>query len=331
MYERLPQKKVRCRLCAHGCTITDGGLGFCGVRRNKAGRLYALSYGNPVALHVDPIEKKPLYHFMPGSLSYSLAAAGCNFRCGFCQNREISQARLSDRIEEPAASVPAEKLVKDALCSGVRSVSFTYTEPTVFLEYALDIASLSKRHGLCNVFVTNGFMSAEALRMVKPVLDAANVDLKFFRDEAYRKICRGRLAPVLDSIRLMKELGIWVEITTLVIPGENDSDEELRDIARFIAGIDVNIPWHLSRFYPVFRYTGCHATPGETLHKAVEIGRRAGLRYLYAGNVTGWGNETRCFHCGELLIRRDGYRVRENRIVAGRCRSCRSALAGVFV
>jgi len=330
LYEKLENKLVHCFLCGHQCRIADQKFGFCGVRQNIDGILYTRVYGRPCALHIDPIEKKPLYHFFPGSTSFSIATIGCNFHCGFCQNWEISQATVRDGTAPDEQEVLPEEVVKAAIKNNCKSISYTYTEPTIFFEYAFDIAKLAKEKGLYNNFVTNGYMSKDALLMIKPYLDAANVDLKFFRDSSYRKICKGSLEPVLNSIRLMKKLNIWVEITTLVVTGENDSEEELRDIAQFIADVDKNIPWHVSRFHPDYKFSDRRATAEATLKKAQEIGYDAGLTYIYAGNVVGFGNDTYCHHCKKLLIKREGFSVLEYNIKSGRCAFCNTVIPGIF-
>jgi pyruvate formate lyase activating enzyme len=282
-----------------------------------------------IAAHVDPIEKKPLYHFLPGSKSFSIATIGCNFRCSFCQNWQISQSSFRDK--DPAGeSFSPEDIVKTALDNGCKSISYTYTEPTIFFEYALDTAKLAKARGLYNIFVTNGYMTRECLETVSPYLSAANVDLKFFRDESYRRVCAGSLQPVLDSIRLMHKQGIWVEVTTLIVPGENDSGEELKDIAGFIAGVDKNIPWHISKFHSDYKLTDHQATPEETLKRAYDLGRKAGLNYIYIGNVYGFGNDTFCSGCNNLLVRREVFSVLENNIKEGKCGFCKIAIPGVF-
>lgn len=330
LYEKLDNKQVDCYLCSHHCRITQGNFGFCGVRQNIEGVLYTHVYGKPIAMHVDPIEKKPLYHFLPGSFSFSIAAMGCNFQCGFCQNWEISQARVRDGNDAGREQVQPEEIVRLALKNKCGSISYTYTEPTIFFEYALDTAKLAKEKGLSNNFVTNGFMTKECLEMIEPYLDAANVDLKFFRDESYRTVCKGALQPVLNSIRLMLKLNIWVEVTTLIIPGENDSQEELRGIAEFIASVDKDIPWHISRFHPDYKFTQYEDTPAETLKKAQKIGYEAGLSYIYVGNVYGWGNDTHCPHCKKLLIKREIFSVLEYNIKEGKCAFCNTVIPGVF-
>jgi pyruvate formate lyase activating enzyme len=331
LYEVLAEGILHCFLCHHHCRIADSKFGFCGVRENRGGKLYTHAYGEVVAAHIDPIEKKPLYHFLPGSLSFSIAAAGCNFRCGFCQNWQISQISRKDRSELVGHALSPEEVVKRAKVERCLSVSYTYTEPTIFFEYAFETSRLAKEAGLFNVFVTNGFMTGEALKTIQPYLDACNVDLKSFRDEFYKDTCRGRLEPVLESIRLMKEMGIWVEITTLVVPNENDSDEELGGIARFIAQIDPQIPWHLSRFHPDYQFVDSLSTPVETIRRAELIGKREGLRYIYVGNVPGEPTDTLCPKCHQPLIRRRGYWVEENRIKASRCPSCQERIPGTFL
>lgn len=326
-YEKLDQDLVRCFLCAHFCRIKDGKFGFCGVRQNIGGILFTQSYGRVVAAGVDPVEKKPLYHFLPGSSSFSIAAVGCNFRCGFCQNWQISQA--SDKSGQGKIA-PPDEIVKTALDNRCRSISYTYTEPTIFFEYAFDIAKLAKANGLRNIFVTNGYMAKEPLKMIRPYLDAANVDLKFFKEASYRKICKAGLKPVLDSIRLMYELGVWVEITTLIIPGENDSNGELKDIAGFIAGIDKNIPWHVSRFHPDYKFTDYRPTPESTLGRAQKIGESAGLNFVYVGNVSEFGNDTYCPGCKKLLLKRELFSILRGNIKEGRCFFCGEIVPGIF-
>jgi pyruvate formate lyase activating enzyme len=328
LYKALENDKVQCLLCAHECKIAPSKYGICGVRQNVDGTLQTLVYGNAIAANVDPIEKKPLYHFLPGSKSYSIATAGCNFKCGFCQNWNISQLSAKDGAIPGQALVP-QKVVNEAKETGCASISYTYTEPTIFFEYAYDTAVLAKESGLYNVFVTNGYMTKQALDMIKPYLDAANVDLKSFRDEYYRKYCKAKLEPVLTSIKYMRELGIWVEVTTLVIPGENDSDAELNDIAGFIAQVDMDIPWHISRFHPDYRFTDHGATPVETLHRAKEIGRENGLHYVYLGNVAS-DSDTYCHSCGNSLIKRSYLNGTTPGIKDSLCASCGSTIAGVW-
>ena len=321
---------VECYLCNHHCRITDGEFGVCGMRENRMGRLYTHAYGELIAAHVDPIEKKPLYHFLPGTSSFSVATMGCNFKCSFCQNWQISQ--ISKRDGGPAESyrMRPEEVVQMALDRQCRSISYTYTEPTIFFEYAYEISRLASHAGLANVFVTNGYMTTEALEVIAPYLDAANVDLKSFRDEFYRKTCRGRLEPVLESIRFMKKLGIWIEVTTLVVPGVNDTEEELGNIAHFLAEVDPDIPWHLSRFHPDYRMQDIAATAPEVLLRAYSIGKSAGLRYIYLGNVVGEPAETLCPGCRNAIIRRRGFWLERNDLREAQCPRCGTRIAGVF-
>jgi len=330
LYRSLPEHKVLCFLCHHRCQIAESKFGVCGVRQNREGTLFTHVYGNVIAAHVDPIEKKPLYHFLPGTTSFSIATIGCNFRCPFCQNWQISQSRTKDMKSESGSRLPPEEVVHQAKSHGCRSISYTYTEPTIFFEYAFDSARLAKKEGLANVFVTNGFMTPEALETIHPYLDACNVDLKSFKESFYKEFCRARLEPVLDSISLMKRLGIWVEVTTLVIPDQNDDEEELTQIARFIHDLDPDIPWHISRFHPDYQFTEARPTPVETLRKAFEIGRKEGLHYVYVGNVMGVAEDTLCPHCRTVLIPRQGFFIGATKLHDSACPSCGSPIAGVF-
>jgi pyruvate formate lyase activating enzyme len=330
LWKALDESRVSCALCAHRCEIAPGQLGVCGVRRNDLGKLVTHVYGEVIAAHVDPIEKKPFHHFLPGTKSFSIATVGCNFSCAFCQNWEISQASKKDGTRSRGLKLMPEVAVREAVARDCRSVSYTYTEPTIFFEFAYDTARLAKESGLRNNFVTNGYMTAEALETIHPYLDAANIDLKAFKDETYKKVCKARLGPVLDSIRLMKRLGIWVEVTTLVVPGLNDGNEEIAAIARFLVGLDPNIPWHISRFHPDFEYTGVPVTPVRTLEKAYDIGKKEGLRFIYIGNVGGLYEDTPCPSCGKVLIRRRGFDVEENLMNGAKCPFCDASVPGVF-
>lgn len=330
LWRKSEKGPVDCFLCAHRCRVAAGKFGVCGVRENRGEELVTHVYGEVIAAHIDPIEKKPLYHFQPGTTSFSIATVGCNFRCPFCQNWQISQVRKKGQSPSEGQALSPEEVVRLARTRGCRSISYTYTEPTVFFEYAYDTARLARRAGLSNVFVTNGYMTAEALRTIQPFLDAANVDLKAFRDETYKKTCGARLQPVLDSIRLMRELGIWVEVTTLVVPDLNDGDKELGDIARFIASVSPEIPWHISRFHPDYEYTKAPATPLETLRKASRFGKQAGLKYIYIGNVWGESEKTDCPQCGKTLLQRSGFSVGENKVKDGKCPHCGTPISGVF-
>jgi pyruvate formate lyase activating enzyme len=320
--------QIHCFLCAHHCRIEPGGLGKCGVRENRDGVLFTLVYGCPVSTAVDPIEKKPLFHFLPGTRTYSLATVGCNFACSFCQNADISQMPVEQgRIV--GRPMTAEQVVAGALAAGCRSVSYTYTEPTIFYEYARDCARLASAAGLKNVFVTNGFMTAQTLADIDGDLHAANVDLKSFSDGFYRTLAGARLAPVLASIRRLHDMGVWTEVTTLLIPGQNDDDDELRGLAGFLVSVSPDIPWHVSRFHPTYRLLDVPPTPVQTVEKAVRIGREAGLRYVYGGNVPGHSSEsTACPACGKMVIERMGFGLRKNQVTGGRCSGCGQEIAG---
>ncbi|MFC1666443.1 AmmeMemoRadiSam system radical SAM enzyme [Candidatus Omnitrophota bacterium] len=328
LYEKLDKKKVHCYLCSHHCKILPGGFGICGLRENKDGKLYTHVYAEVIASHVDPIEKKPLYHFLPGSTSYSIASPGCNFKCSFCQNWQISQLSMREEGFSGYEAQP-EEVVKEARKNKCKSISYTYTEPTIFFEYAYETAKLAKGQGIYNNFVTNGYMTPEALETIRPYLDACNVDLKSFKEDFYKKMCQGHLAPVLDSIRIMKKMGIWVEVTTLVVPGQNDSDEDFIAIAGFIVDIGPEIPWHISRFHPDYRYLDSIATPIDTLNRAKEIGSSAGLRYIYMGNVFG-GGDTYCYNCKTLLIRRQMFDIAAYNIKDAKCQKCGTRIDGKF-
>jgi len=330
LYEKLDRKRVRCRLCGHGCLIKDGSKGICGVRENHDGILTTLVYGKVIAMHVDPIEKKPLFHFLPGSRSYSIATVGCNFRCRFCQNSDISQMP-SDYNRIMGDETPPVNIVKNAKESRSSTIAYTYTEPTIYYELALDTSRLAVKDGIRNIFVSNGYMTEECLMDIHPDLHGINIDLKAFNEKFYKEQCGARLEPVLLSIKKARELGIWVEVTTLLIPGLNDSDGELKEIAGFLAGVDPYMPWHISRFHPTYRLTDIGYTPADDIHRAKDIGYNSGLKYVYTGNV--WGDEgekTFCHGCGKLLIDRHGYDIQSNSITNGRCPKCHTEIPGVW-
>ncbi|MFH1836489.1 MAG: AmmeMemoRadiSam system radical SAM enzyme [Candidatus Omnitrophota bacterium] len=331
LWKELEEKGALCCLCAHRCIIPPEGYGKCGMRKNIDGILFTFAYGKVIAEHVDPIEKKPLYHFLPGSNTYSIATLGCNLKCSFCQNWSISQVRAIEKDDIDGKEMSPAEIVRKAKETFCYNISYTYTEPTVFFEYAYDIAKIAHENGIKNSFITNGFMTKEALEAISPYLDAANVDLKFFKDSTYKKMCEGSLGPVLETIRRMKEAGIWIEVTTLIIPGENDSDEELRDIARFLAGIDVNIPWHLSRFHPNYKEKKIAFTPSESIKKAMAIGKKEGLLYVYPGN-TEFSADTVCPGCGRTLIERQGFHssVTGHFDERGQCKMCEIRISGVW-
>jgi pyruvate formate lyase activating enzyme len=330
LYSPLEEGKVQCSLCNHRCTISPSKRGICGVRENREGKLYTLVFGRAISLNVDPIEKKPIFHLFPGSSSFSMAAVGCNFRCLQCQNHEISQMPVEEgRIE--GSRVPPSKIVSLAKEYRCRSISYTYTEPTIYFEYAYEAAALASKEDIKNIFVTNGYMTEEALRMIQPYLDAANVDLKSINEKFYKEVCGARLKPVLENLRLMRQMGIWVEITTLVIPTLNDSDREFEEIAQFILSLGPEVPWHISAFYPTYKMLNLPRTPASSLHRAREIGMKAGLRYIYCGNIPGEeGEDTFCPHCHKRVIERVGFRVLQNGVIKGECRYCHTKIDGVW-
>ena len=305
LYQTEEENKVRCALCRHRCLVPEGKRGICGVRENRGGKLYTLVYDRVAAQATDPIEKKPLFHFRPGSLSFSVATMGCNFACAHCQNSTLSRAPSDHGAIRGRPVAPAD-LVAQAIDTGCRSLSFTYSEPTVFAELALDTARLAVAKDLECIFVTNGYQTPELLEAMKGLIHAANVDLKAFRPEFYKKNCKADLEGVKDTIRRMHGMGMWLEITTLVIPGLNDGEDELSDLAAFIASVDPAIPWHVSRYHPAYRMDR-PPTPPETLRRARELGKEAGLRYVYTGNLPGDdGESTFCHACGGRLIERRG-------------------------
>jgi pyruvate formate lyase activating enzyme len=347
-YEVEGHQRVRCTLCPHYCKIAPGHRGACGVRVNRDGKLYTLVADRVISQDVDPIEKKPLFHFLPGSSAYSIATVGCNFRCLYCQNWQISQWPKGRQADAPEFLCPAlaessadraagwqvtpDALVADARSCECASVAYTYTEPTIFYELALETAEAARAAGLKNLFITNGFIAPDALRMVTPFLDAANIDLKGFRDSFYKRVCGASLRPVLDVIRLYKALGVWIELTTLLIPGRNDDEAELRDLAEFIrADLGEEVPWHISRFFPAYRMRDVPVTPVESLRRAEGIGREAGLKHVYIGNAPHErAEDTRCAGCGVVLIRRRGLTLVENRLKGGACFACGRPVAGIW-
>ena len=327
--ESQPDGSVRCNACAHRCLLRLDRVGICGVRENRDGRLVSLVHSRAIAVHVDPIEKKPLFHVAPASLAYSIATVGCDFHCDFCQNWEIAQApRLGLDLE--ARRLPPSTAVAEALHAGAASIAYTYVEPTVFLEYVMDTGRLARDAGLMGLYVTNGYATPEAVRLLAGVIDAANVDLKSFDDRVYRRICGATMAPVLDSLVAMRESGIWVEVTTLVIPGVNDDPTGLGRIAGWIVeALGPETPWHISRFFPAHRMLDVPPTPLSTLGEAARLGRAAGLRHVYVGNAPELGAEdTHCAACGTLLVERQGYRVRSHLTAEGACPVCLAPLAG---
>jgi pyruvate formate lyase activating enzyme len=330
LYEKLPDQRVRCFLCNHKCSIKEDSAGICGVRKNNKGTLFTLVYDKVIARHMDPIEKKPLFHFLPGTRSFSIATAGCNLKCSFCQNSDISQMPVDHGRIMGEEITPAE-LVNEAESGNAATIAYTYTEPTVYYELAKETARIASSRNIKNIFVTNGYMSLECLDDISGLLHGANVDLKAFNNEFYKKQCGAQLEPVLNTIKKMADMGVWIEVTTLLIPGLNDTEEELTKLADFIAGQSADIPWHISRFHPTYRLNNIGSTPPDKIHMAKEIGYSAGLKYVYTGNLPGdEGEKTHCHNCGELLIDRYGFRIMSNRIKDGLCPECDTSIPGVW-
>jgi pyruvate formate lyase activating enzyme len=329
-YEKGPDNVTHCSLCRHHCAIAVGKRGICGVRENREGILYTLVYELPCATHIDPIEKKPLFHFFPGSKAFSIATMGCNFHCLHCQNNDISQ------MPEKQCSVngnrmTAREVVDYAEQGECKSISYTYTEPTIFYEYAFDIAKRAREKGIYNNFVTNGYIEDEPLKAIRPYLDAANIDLKGFDESFYKKVCKAELPKVLDTIRTYRKLNIWIELTTLIIPGHNDSEEEFRAIARFIVNdLGPQVPWHVSAFYPTYKLLDVPRTSPKTLKRAREVGLEEGLRYVYEGNIPGSdGEHTYCYSCKKPVIKRYGYTIMEYHIKNNSCIYCGAIIDGI--
>jgi len=341
-YRKLKKGIVICESCQHFCSLLPGEFGKCGVRKNQNGKLISLVYGRVSALGIDPIEKKPFYHFLPGSFAYSIGTVGCNFACLFCQNWQLSQIskknpplfegsqeeRISVALEEAKNLTPTD-IVKEAEKVGCQSIAYTYSEPTVFSEFALDTAREAKKVGLKNLWVSNGFFSERVLKEVIKLVDAVNIDLKSFKDSTYQKVSQARLQPVLENIKALKKAGTWVEVTTLLIPRLNDSSKELEGMAEFLAGVSPEIPWHLSAYWPAY-VASWPATSLEDLEKAYQIGKKAGLYYVYIGNLTSDKENTYCPNCQKLLIKREGYFIYKNYLSSNKCPFCQTKIAGVW-
>lgn len=330
-YEKLNDEQVRCNLCRHQCTMSNGKRGICGVRENNGGILETLVYGKIVSQHLDPIEKKPLFHFLPASNSFSIATVGCNFRCLHCQNWQISQyPHLTDGRIAGESCTPDE-IVEAAEKSGASSISYTYVEPTIFFEFAQDCALLARKKGIKNVFVSNGYMSKEVCKSLATFIDAINIDIKAFSEDFYKKVCKARLAPVLENVKLLYELGVWVELTTLIIPGYNDSPNELRSLASFIKDISPSIPWHISAFHPAYQLLDVQSTPVSTLDMAFQIGVETGLQFVYEGNVLTKNKEnTYCPRCSALLVQRSGFHATIKNLKNNACTQCGMEISGVW-
>ncbi|PIE65704.1 MAG: AmmeMemoRadiSam system radical SAM enzyme [Desulfobacterales bacterium] len=329
-YEKESKSRVRCHLCWHQCLIAPGKRGRCGVRENRDGSLVSLVYGQLVAGGADPVEKKPLYHFLPGTQSYSISTVGCNFTCLHCQNHQLSQYPIErgggiiGRVQTPA------EVVASAGRHHCESISYTYVEPTIFYEFTRDCAELAHQKTIKNIYVSNGYMSSDAVKEMATFLDGVNIDIKAMNDHFYKEVCNARLQPVLDNVRFFYELGVWVEITTLIIPGLNDRKEELRQLATFIVEIDPEIPWHISAFRPMYKMMDCPPATINHLASALQVGKEAGLHHIYMGNVVGAGETTYCPGCGEAVVERRGYTIQNNQLYDGRCPKCNTRIAGCW-
>jgi pyruvate formate lyase activating enzyme len=331
LWKSLKDGLVQCRLCNHYCLIKPGSRGECGVRENRSGTLYALNYGKIAARNLDPVEKKPLYHFQPGTRTFSFATMGCNLTCSFCQNWSLSQPPREEGTILGRDATP-EELVDEAVRLKAASISYTYSEPTIFFELMQDTARLAREKGLKNIMVSNGYMSRECLEELAPLIDAINVDLKCFTDEFYRDISGARLQPVLDNLQRIKhELKWWLEVTTLLIPGHNDSDGELDRLTNFLADkIGTDTPWHISRFHPDYRLTDASPTDGDSLQRAYAMGKAKGLKFVYIGNMPGLNRQnTACPACAAELINRSGFTLHASGITNGRCAHCGEPIPGV--
>ncbi len=331
LWEPAEEKKVKCYLCNFHCVIGEGKMGRCRVRKNIEGELYSMNYHKVCSAAVDPIEKKPLFHFLPGSRSFSIACPGCNFQCEFCQNWQISQ--IETDVSITGSDYSPELIVEAAVDNKCKSIAYTYTEPTIFMELAADCGQLAKERGLKNVFVSNGYMTKEAVDFAKGWLDGINIDLKSFDDEYYKKLCKARLEPVLETIKYIAEnTGIWMEITTLIVPGQNDSDDELERIANFVSNLrDGDVPWHISRFYPNYKMDGISATAEDRMLKAYRYGKDLRIKHVYLGNIySDIGQNTFCPRCDAKVIDRTGYSVDKNKLNDGQCAQCGQEISGFF-
>ena len=321
-------KTVQCELCPNGCVLEEGQHSRCRARMNKNGTLYSLVYGKPCAVHIDPIEKKPFFHFLPGTLAFSIATAGCVLSCKFCQNWQISQAKPEDTDNY---DLPPDKVVNNAIAYKCRSVTYTYTEPTVFYEYMYDTAIIAKKNGIKNTMHSCGYINEKPLRKLSKYMDAADIDLKGFTEDFYSRICSGSLKPVLNSLVVLKEEKVWLEITNLLIPTLNDDMKKIREMSRWIQkNLGADVPLHFSRFFPNYKLTNLPPTPLETLVEARKTAMDAGLRFVYIGNIRQEAESTFCPKCKKLLIERIGYFLKQNNISDGKCKFCSTSIAGIW-
>lgn len=329
LYIKKDSKTIICQACPFSCRLSNRDSGICGVRTNSNGEMNLEVWGRPNAIAVDPIEKKPLFHFLPSAKVYSIGTIGCNFSCDFCQNWRLSQNK-TPKSSRTAEMYP-DDLVNQALMENCEVIAFTYNEPTIVIEYAKDTFQLSKEKNLKNIFVTNGYISDRAIDYIVPFLDGVNIDLKSFSNNFYKKHCNGSLEPVLNSIKKYFEAGIWIEITTLLIPGENDSTDELYKMAEFISSISIDIPWHISAFHPAYKFTDCKPTTIKSVKKAIRIGHEYNLNYSYGGNVSDTDiTNTKCHSCGEIVIKREYYSTENLLNNGGTCPYCSAYIPGIW-
>ena len=328
-YTKLSSDTLQCNLCPRACTIKSGGRGFCRARQEENGKYYSYVYGNPTAVHVDPIEKKPLFHFLPGTAAFSLATAGCNFRCKFCQNWQISQSPPEQSVNY---YLPPEGVVSAAKENNCKTIAYTYTEPTVFFEYMLDTSRIARKNGLKNMYHSNGFINQEPLQELCKYLDGANIDLKYFSRELYNEISEGNIGPVLKTLVTLKKNKVHLEITNLIVPAINDNMGKIREMCDWIkTELGKEIPLHFSRFYPLYKLENLVPTPVATLEKARDTALSSGLQYVYIGNIpTDVAENTYCPKCRKLLIKREGYQIMQNNIISGKCKYCSAKIYGVW-
>jgi pyruvate formate lyase activating enzyme len=328
-YKKLKELKIECQLCPRGCSVADLERGYCGCRENRGGTYYTLVYSRPCALHVDPIEKKPLFHYLPGTNAFSLATAGCNIECKFCQNWNISQFRPE---QVKAYYVPPQKVVELSKEYDCPTIAYTYSEPVVFYEYMYDIAALAKQKKIGSVIISNGYIHSEPLKELCQQLTGVKIDLKAFTEKFYKEYCSGELKPVLDTLLLLKKIGIWFEIVVLLIPNLNDEPSEIEQMTKWIkAELGPDIPVHFTRYYPTYKITNIPPTSVKTLERAQEIAKKNGLHYAYVGNVPGHpGEHTYCPKCGKKIIERTGFKILQNHINQGRCAFCQEEIPGVW-
>jgi len=330
-WNKLTNNKIQCTLCPHNCIIKDDKYGICGVRYNKSGILYTLVYDKIVAASIDPIEKKPLFHVKSGSKVFSIATVGCNFRCKNCQNFSISQYPVINKGKVAGDIVSPVKIVDAAIENNCKSIAYTYTEPTIFFEMAFDTAKIANEKGLLNFFITNGFINNDPLLKILPYLDGANIDLKSFNNDFYVKVAGGKLEPVINTIKTVFKAGKQLEITTLIIPGFNDTKDEIKKIADFIKSLSPDIPWHISAFYPAYQMKNINPTLPETVEKLREVAMNQGLNYVYTGNIRdNNGENTICSNCGKVVIERNGYEIISYNIEKNRCKFCNNIIPGIF-